>query len=226
MALGMRRRCALALLFLLTLTSLPLRSQQRADSTERWYDTLEVTKPRYAHATTGEKLALSAFTALALPIGFVVSGTTLFPPSINLLFEGKEHWVGIVVGTGVGFGGDTLDLIYYPVARLQFEGGYYFMRPSPLMMKASLLADYRIASVHSRDFVWAAVAGGGGVATDFKSASPYAELWAGFLNPLGIRYVPLFPMHHYGIRARAGYDFAEGRPWYEVSLVATSTFGW
>src|SRR5690348_236437 len=52
-----------------------------------WYDTLTVTQPRYARAAPLERLALAAFTALALPVGTTVGALTLLPPSINVLVE-------------------------------------------------------------------------------------------------------------------------------------------
>ena len=195
------------------------------DSVRAWYDTLEVERPRYARATMGERLALSAFTALALPVALTVGAITLFPPTINVLHEHGQTHVGVTAGTGWGIGGDTTAFIYFPDVRMQVDIGYYLGRDRRIMGHVSFLKDARLVSIHPRDFFWVAVAGGVGVATDIHSVEPYAEGWVGFLNPMGIRYAPLFPMHHYGVRGRIGYDPASSQPWYEVSFGVTSTFG-
>jgi hypothetical protein len=189
-----------------------------------WYDTLTVTQPRYTKTTPGERLALAAFTAVALPVGAAIGVLTLLPPSINVLSENGRRQTGFAISTGVGFGGDTNDFIFFPNVRVQVEGAYFpTRRPGP-MARASLLFDRPIVALDRRRFFWLGVAGGAGVSTDFAMASPYAEGWIGLINPMGIRFLTLFPQHNYGLRARAGYDLTSRKPWYEISLQATSTF--
>lgn len=202
------------------------RPVEHVDSARAWYDTISVTRPRFARATLGERLALAAFTALALPVGLTVGGLTIMPPTINALSERDETYIGLAIGTGWGFGGDTTQLTYFPKARVQFDLGYYFGRERPFIAHASLLTDVLVASVHPRDFVWLGASGGLGVASDAHSYTPYAEVWLGALNPMGIRYAPLFPMHNLGVRGRLGYDIAASRPWFELAIGLTSTFAY
>lgn len=195
------------------------------DSVRHWYDTIAVTRPRFARATLGERLALAAFTSLALPVGIAVGGLTLVPPTLTILQEHDGAHAGIALGTGWGIGGDTTQMIYYPDVRVQFDVGYYIERERNFVVHAALLTDLRVASLNSQDFLWFAIAGGAGVATDLHNYEPYAEGWVGVMNPMGIRYVPLFPMHHVGLRVRVGRDVVERATWYEVSVGVTSTFG-
>jgi len=189
-----------------------------------WYDTLTVTKPRYAYASPLERLALAAFTAISIPVGLSIGVTTLLPPSITVMQEDGVLRSGVAFSTGIGFGGDTSKTIFFPDFRLQLEGAYFFTRVPQPVMRAGLLVDYPAASIHSRDFAWFGLAGGGGISTDFSTISPYAEGWVGLMNPMGIRFLTLFPMHHYGLRGRVGYNTTTGSMWYELSLTATSTF--
>ena len=214
------------LLLILIFLSLSTASAQTADTAGRkWYDTLTVTKPRYARITAGERLALSAFIALSLPVTAIVGGTTLFPPSFLLRRENGEDRFAMAVQSGIAFGGDTMALMWFPVARLQGEFAYFFSEDQPARVRLSLDVDHRFGSIDRRDFIWFGVSGGLGISTDFaKEVSPFAEAFIGLSNPLGIRYVPLFPMHHYGLRFRTGYDFGSARVWYEAALAATSTF--
>ncbi|MBC8145029.1 MAG: hypothetical protein H7X80_05545 [bacterium] len=190
-----------------------------------WYDTVAVTRPKFARATLGERLALAGFTALALPVGIVVGGLTLAPPSLSILQEQDGSHLGLSLGTGWGFGGDSTQMVYYPDVRVQVDVGYYLERDRRIIAHAAVLKDLRLASLHSRDFFWFAMAGGVGVASDLHRYQPYAEGWIGVLNPMGIRYAPLFPMHNFGMRARVGYDVTREGVWYELSVGATSTFG-
>ena len=189
-----------------------------------WYDTLQVTRPRYARITPMERLALSTFTALALPVGLAIGVTTLLPPSINVMVEDGTVRTGVTISTGLGFGVDTDQVIFFPTWRLQGEAGYYFGGKLGPVARLSAMFDKPIGSIQPRDFFWFGVAGGAGVSTDFASASPYAEGWIGVMNPMGIRFLTLFPMHNYGLRGRVGYSPADGEPWYELSLCASSTF--
>lgn len=187
-----------------------------------WYDTLTLTQPRYARIAPYERLALAAFTAVSIPIGIAIGVTTILPPSINVLAENGVTHTGIAVSSGVGLVSDTSAFIFFPDVRFQFEGGYYIQRERPAILRLAVLRDAPLLSIHERDFFWLGVAGGGGVSTDFDQVGPFAEAWLGIMNPMGIRFLSLFPMHHYGVRARAGYG--AGRAWYELSLSATSTF--
>lgn len=189
-----------------------------------WYDTLTVTRPRYARVAPWERLALSAFTALAIPIGLSVATLTVLPPTVNVVSRDGELHGGISVSTGMGFGGDRSSELFFPDYRVQVEGAYFFgIDPGP-RISASILADLPVASLSRYDALWFGMAGGGGIATDFQSVSPFAEGWIGVLNPMGTRFLTFFPMHNYGLRGRAGYDITNGRMWYELSLSATSTF--
>jgi hypothetical protein len=189
-----------------------------------WYDTLEVERPRFARATAGERLALAAFTALALPVAMSVGATTVIPPMVNLLYEGDDMFAGITAGTGLGFGGDTTQLMYYPDFRLQFDIGYYFGRERPIVVHAALAKDLVLAAIDDYGRASFGLAAGVGAMTDAHSIEPFAEGWIGILNPLGIQFAPLFPMHNMGLRGRVGYDLAASAPWYEISLGITSTF--
>jgi len=189
-----------------------------------WYDTLTVTQPRYARATRYETLALSAFTALAIPVALTVGAVTLIPPSIGVMVQEGKVRTGVVLSTGLGFGWDTTQIVFFPDWRVQAEAGYFFGEGAGPVVRGSVLFDKPLASISPRGFFWTGVAGGGGLATDFKSVSPYLEGWVGLMNPMGVRFLTLFPMHNYGIRGRAGYDVINGSPWYEIALSATSTF--
>ncbi len=222
---GARRRIGVGLISLLLLLLCDATAQPPADSVRPWYDTLQITKPRYAHQTRYERLMLHAFTALSLPVGMVVGLTTVIPPSVSFLAEEGNVYAGVALSSGTSFGGDPTQMYYFPDARLQGEIAYYFEREQSIMLRGSAHLDHRFGAIDSRNFYWLGVSGGAGVATDFKGIAPYAEGWFGVMNPLGIRYLGLFPMHHYGFRGRAGYDVVQGRPWYEFSFTATSTFG-
>lgn len=202
----------------------PASGSSSSATTRPWYDTLTVTKPRYAYASPIERLALAAFTALSLPVGATIGALTLLPPSINVLVEDGTPQTGFAISSGIGFGVDTTGVIFFPDYRLQFEGAYFFTREQSIMVRAAVLFDKPLMSVHRRDFFWLGIAGGAGVSTDFREVTPYAEGWIGVMNPMGIRFLTLFPQHNYGLRGRAGYDFGTGRPWYELALCATSTF--
>lgn len=213
------------LLSLLILLAFGDATAQPVDTTTvKWYDTLTVTQPRVARVTRSERIALAAYVALSLPVSLVVGGTTLVPPSFIVKREGRNDLMGIAMSSGIAFGGDTMQLTWFPVVRLQGEVAYYFTSTQPTLARLSLLADYRFTSIDRRDFMWLGVAGGAGVSTDFATVSPYAEAFIGLSNPLGIRYIPLFPMHHYGLRLRTGYNLGDGTIWYEAAVAATSTF--
>jgi hypothetical protein len=183
-----------------------------------------VERPRYARVTTGERMALAAFAALSLPVGLVVGGTLMVPPSVSVMHDRGERYIGIAMGSGFGVGGDTMQLAWWPTARAQWEVAYHFQRERPISLRLSLLGDHRFTSTDRRGFFWFGVAGGAGALTDFDRVVPYAEGWIGVMNPMGIRHLPLFPMHHYGVRVRAGYDPATAEAWYEAALTASSTF--
>jgi hypothetical protein len=214
------------LLIILLLASIATASAQPADTAEKkWYDTLTVTRPRYARITAMERLALSAFIALSLPVTVIVGGTTLFPPGFLVRREDGVDRFAMAVQSGIGFGGDTMALTWFPAARLQGEFAYFFNDDQPARVRLSLDVDHQFGSIDRRDFIWFGVAGGLGISTDFADeVSPFAEGFIGLSNPLGIRYVPLFPMHNYGLRFRTGYDFGSSHVWYEAALIATSTF--
>ncbi|MEO5930761.1 MAG: hypothetical protein ABIR47_12565 [Candidatus Kapaibacterium sp.] len=212
-------------LFLLALLIPVSRASAQIDSVPRkWYDTLKVTRPRYAYKTASERLALSAFVTVAIPAGIAVGLTSIVPPGISIIREDGAFRAGVLLSIGRGFGCDTAAMIFFPKFRVQAEGGVFFRRRNEPVLRASLLFDDPIVSVHPRQFFWFGVAGGGGISTDFSSIGPFAEGWIGVMNPMGIRFIPLFPMHHYGLRARAGYNTSTQAPWYELSLGVTSTF--
>lgn len=189
-----------------------------------WYDTLTVTRPRYAYASPSERLALAAFTAVSIPIGIGVSVLTLLPPSVNVLTENGTSHTGLAFSAGVGIASDTTPFIFFPQYRFQFEGGYYFQRERRAIVRASINIDKPIGPIDRRKFFWLGAAAGAGVSTDFRSTGPYAEGWLGLINPMGIRYLTLFPMHNYGLRGRVGYDPIARAAWYELGITATSTF--
>lgn len=190
-----------------------------------WYDTLTVTQPHYARVTRLERLALSAFTTLAIPVSVVAGGLSTLPPAVNVVVENGTPLAGLTMSIGYGIGGDTTQLAYFPDFRIQAEYGYYFARSPRNRVALSMLVDRPIVSVHQRDFFWLGVAGGGGLATDFSTFyGPFAEGWIGLENPLGMRYITLFPMHNYGLRLRAGYDVVNARPWYEAAIAGSATF--
>jgi hypothetical protein len=199
-----------------------------ADTTSprNWYDTLTVTKPRYARVTTLEKILLSGFVALAIPVSAVSGAITIFPPSVNLLVEEKKVYPGLAISTGLSFGGDSARIIWFPDVRLQPEIGWYFGRSQPVIARLSVLHDFPIASIHRRNFYYLAAAGGVGVGFDGANTSLHAETWFGIANPSGIRFIGLYPMHNFGVRVRAGYDLTAQRMWIEPSLAATATFWW
>lgn len=202
------------------------RDSTRSDSTHaaHWYDTLTVTQPHYARTTSKERMALSAFTALAIPVAIVVGGISTIPPGVNVLMEDGVARTGVMLSVGLGFGGDTTQIAYFPSFRVQGEYGYYFERSPRSRMAVSVLFDTPITPLPPRKFFWFDLAGGGGFATDLAMYGPFAEGWIGLANPSGIRFVTLFPMHNYGLRARAGYDIENRRPWYELALGGSATF--
>jgi hypothetical protein len=144
---------------------------------------------------------------------------------VNVIVENGTPLAGLAMSIGYGIGGDTTQLAYFPDFRIQAEYGYYFARSPRNRVALSMLVDRPIVSVHQRDFFWLGVAGGGGMATDFSTFyGPFAEGWIGVENPLGMRYITLFPMHNYGLRLRAGYDVVNARPWYEAAIAGSATF--
>jgi hypothetical protein len=195
-------------------------------SARHWYDTLTVTKPRYARVTTLEKILLSGFAALAIPVGAASGAFTIFPPSINLLVEESRVYPGVAISTGISFGGDSARIIWFPDIRLQPEIGWYFGRRQSVIARMSVLHDFPITSIHRRNFYYLAAAGGAGVGFDGANTSLFAETWFGIANPSGIRFIGLYPMHNFGVRVRAGYDLTAQRSWIEPSLAATATVWW
>jgi hypothetical protein len=191
-----------------------------------WYDTLTVTKPRYARVTTLEKTLLSGFVALAIPVSAVSGALTIFPPSFNMLVEEKKVYPGVAISTGLSFGGDSAGIIWFPDIRLQPEIGWYFGRNDPVIAHISVIHDIPITSIHRRNFYYLAASGGAGAGFDGANTSLHAEVWFGIANPSGIRFIGLYPMHNYGVRIRAGYDLTAQRIWIEPSLSATATFWW
>lgn len=194
------------------------------DTTRAWYDTLRVERPRIAHATRGERLALAAFAALSLPVGMVVGTVTLIPPTVVMRNDAGSRTYGLMLGTGIGLGADTAQLIYFPAYRIQFDGGYFFEREHPAIVHASVMIDERIGALDDDGFFWATLSQGLGVETDFNTIGPFLEAFLGVSNPLGIQYMPLYPMHHFGLRGRFGYDPATRKTWYELGVGMTSTF--
>lgn len=154
-----------------------------------WYDTLTVTRPRYARVAPWERLALSAFTALAIPIGLAVGTITLLPPSINVVSDDGELYGGASISTGMGFGGDRTSELFFPDYRVQVEGAYFFSRNPGPRLSAYVVADRPIVSISNHDVLWFGVAGGGGISTDFNGVSPFAEGWIGVMNPMGNRFL-------------------------------------
>lgn len=198
----------------------PLREEKAIP----WYDTLAVTKPRYAQITDSERFILSLYAATTIPSLILVGGLSAVPPSVSIMQEDGVWRTGVGLSTGVGFGGDRSKGWWFYDARLQGEVVGYFDREHPFLARASLLFDYRIASLSQNNFYWFGFAGGGGVATDFATLSPFAEGWIGVMNPNGVRFVGMFPMHNFGLRGRIGYDIANERSWIEFLLGGTSTF--
>jgi hypothetical protein len=194
--------------------------------TRHWYDTLTVTKPRYARVTTLEHILLSGYMAFAIPVSAISGALTIFPPSINLLVEENRVYPGLAISTGLSFGGDSAGIIWFPDVRVQPEIGWYFGRRQPVIARMSVLHDFPITSIHRRDFYYLAAAGGAGVGFDGANTSLFAEAWFGIANPSGIRFIGLYPMHNFGVRVRAGYDLTAQRMWIEPSLAATATFWW
>jgi len=189
-----------------------------------WYDTLTVTKPRYAQMTDGERFMLSLYTAAMLPSLIIAGGFGAVPPSVSVMQEEGVWRAGVGVSVGIGFGGNRSNLWWFYDARLQGEVVGYFDREDPLLVRASLLFDRRIARLSRKSFYWFGVAGGGGLATDFSVITPFAEGWVGVMNPNGIRFTGMFPMHNFGLRGRLGYDITNRRSWIEFSVGGTATF--
>lgn len=216
------QRIAIMVLLLLPVVDSLASAQQ--DSARHWYDTLTVTKPRYARQSRYDRMILSAFAALSVPVAMTVGTLSLFPPSFSALYEDGTTYGGIAFSTGRSFGIDTTPATYFPDVRVQGEFAYFFSRPHSTVLRASGLFDHRFGPVTRREIFWFGVSGGAGVATDFHGVSPFAEGSIGVMNPLGIRFLGLFPMHNYGVRVRAGFDVTNEQPWYELSLSGTSTF--
>ncbi|MBL7989600.1 MAG: hypothetical protein JNJ94_16175 [Chlorobi bacterium] len=223
----MRQRSILLLATVLSaLASVTPSASQPAPQgdTVRWYDTLTITKPRYARMTDGERFVLSLYAAATIPSLIVVGGFAAVPPSLSVMQEEGVWRTGVGVTTGIGFGGDRSKRWWFYDARLQGEVVWYFDREHPLLVRALGLVDYRVAPLGQNRFYWFGVAGGGGISTDFATLSPFAEGWIGVMNPNGVRFVGMFPMHNFGLRSRVGYNLTHQRHWIELSLGGTSTF--
>lgn len=215
--------CLAVLATLISANPLAAQPQPQQEGAE-WYDTLTVTKPRYAQMTDSERFLLSLYTAATLPSLIVVGGLATVPPSVSAMQEDGVWRTGVGLSAGIGFGGDRRSLWWFHDARLQAEGTWYFHRDRPLLLRAALLFDYRVASISRNNLYWVGVAGGAGASTDFAATSPFAEGWIGVMNPNGVRFTGLFPMHNFGLRGRVGYDIANERSWIELALGGTATF--
>ena len=215
-----------AAVLLLAFGAATAQAQTSDTAATRWYDTLTVTEARYARVTPLEGLALSAFLAISVPVAAAIALTTTLPPSVVVLRDGGVDRAGIALSSGLGFGvAEGSELMWFPVARLQGEIAYFPAEDLPTLMRASALLDYRFGSIDRRNLFWFGIAGGPGVSTDFRSISPFGELFIGLSNPLGINHYPYRPMHHLGLRFRTGYDPVASRIWHEGAFAITSTFG-
>lgn len=193
----------------------------------KWYDTLTVTQPRVATITEAERAALIAYTAVAIPTALAIGALTVLPPSIVVLSEDGVARGGAALNTGVGFGvgdRDTALLTWYPLARLQLEGAWIPERDRAFLLRSTLLYDVRFTPIGRRKLLDLGASIGLGAATDFSMLSPFVEASVGLSNPFGIRFIPFNPGHHYGLRARIGYDLHGGRSWHELAFCASSTF--
>jgi len=204
--------------------ALPAQPQRDTARARQWYDTLTPTKPRLAVPTPGEITTLRAASAVVIPVMFTVATATLIPPEIGVNIADGTATPVFLFGTGVGFGGDTALTTFFPDFRLQAAGAVMIASERPVELRLSLHRDLPVFSLDRRDLFWLGVDGGAGVATTFDNLSPFAEGWIGVMSPMGVRFIGFFPMHHYGLRARVGYNAATDRAWYELSVGATATF--
>lgn len=192
----------------------------------RWYDTLEVTRPRHVLMTSYDRLMLSVFSAGMAPTGLALALLTLAAPSVAILVEEGVAHGGVGLSTGIGFGGSQDAEVYWPHIRLQLEANHYFYRSTSNNWRISLMRDVPITSVHRRGYVWFGLSGGFGLSIDETSRSAFAEGSIGVMNPLGIRFLTLYPMHTWGLRGRAGWDPTASRIWHEIALAGSATFAW
>ena len=208
---------------LLHAVGMALHAQPPRDSVH-WYDTLTPTQPRFATPTPGEITLLRAASAVVIPVMFTVATATLIPPGFGVNISNGEVTPVFVFGTGVGFGGDTAKETFFPDLRVQAEGAVMLASERPVELRLSLHRDLPLISLDRRELFWLGAEAGVGAATTFQRVLPFAEGWIGVMNPMGVRFIGMFPMHHYGLRGRIGYDPATQRAWYELTLGATATF--
>lgn len=213
------------LLFLLLCATTPgLRAQTDTARGAHWYDTLTPTQPRLAEPTPSEITILRAASAVVIPVMFTVATATLVPPAIGVHFADGVATPMFFFGTGVGFGGDTALETFFPTVRVQVEGALPVASKREAELRLSAHRDLPVATLDRRGLYWFGFEGGAGIATTFGSVRPFAEGWLGAMTPMGIRYIGFYPMHHFGLRGRVGYDPATRRAWYEVGLGVTATF--
>jgi len=191
---------------------------------ERPYDTLTVTTPRYAELTVGDRTALAAFAAASLPVNLALVTASVAPPAVVILREGELAFGGVAVSTGFGFGRRWEDLAYWPELRLQVEWAHLFRRPIHTLVRLSVLRDFPVLPVSDRQLFWLGASAGVGLSRDVAGTSGYVEGSLVIMNPMGINFMMLFPMHTWGIRSRIGTKGDRSQWWYEFSFGGSATF--
>lgn len=189
-----------------------------------WYDTLVVTRPQYAVTTDADRLYLGLFTVATLPLQLAFTVATIAPPSLVLLHEDEVARGAISVSTGVGIGRRSEEELFWPEGRIQIEWTRFVRRDVLYNWKVTLVRDWPMVSISSHDHFWLGASLGAGATDDGGRLQPYAHGMISVMNPMGMTYLMLFPMHTWGLRGRIGWDPERKRAWYELGIGGEATF--
>ncbi len=189
-----------------------------------WYDTLEVTRPQYAVLTDQDRLYLGLFTAATLPLQFAFTMATIAPPSLGVVRQDGVARGTLSFATGVGFGRRQADELFWPEGRVQIEWTRFLDGDAKHNWKVTVARDWPLISVSSHDLFWLGPSVGIGGLHNGVHVQPFVQGMISFMNPMGITYLMLFPMHNWGLRGRWGWDSVMNRSWYEVAIGGEATF--
>lgn len=190
-----------------------------------WYDSLSITQPQYAVVSHDNLLSLGLFTTVTLPLQLLVVMGTFAPPSLAILADEGVDRGGVAVSTGFGIGRRlSQDEVFWPEVRLQWERVHYFARSTQDMWRATLARDWPVVAIDDRGILHLGGSVGIGVTEDAGSYQPHVQVMASVMNPMGISYLTLFPMHVWGARGRVGWNPESREYWFELTIGGEAAF--
>jgi hypothetical protein len=191
---------------------------QATDSTTQATDSTQGTDNR---STIG-KVALGAFTAVAIPTVLATVLADVFPPAGNLIVEKGTAHLGFSFETGVGFG-EREKMGRYPEYRIQLQFSYFPDRLNPTLLHLIYDYDVRLFPVDKRQLFTLGFSPGIGLLSDFHSQGIAAEISIWLMHP-SLFYIGFVPQHNVYFRLRYNYAFNPAQGFGEISAGISSTF--